>query len=95
VKDEFYEANQDLLDSRRIELDLKRKDLAQDRSSESYWMRCPKCGVIMQEVNMSGVLVDRCGGCKGLFLDNGELETLMEVEEVKGFLGKFSRSFNN
>jgi hypothetical protein len=34
----------------------------------------------MRSIERSGVVVDRCSECGGLFLDRGELEKLMEAE---------------
>jgi Zn-finger nucleic acid-binding protein len=41
---------------------------------------CPKCHGEMRTYERSGVLVDQCGECRGVFLDRGELERLMDAE---------------
>ncbi len=41
---------------------------------------CPKCQAPMRSYERSGVTVDQCTQCNGLFLDRGELEKLMEAE---------------
>jgi uncharacterized protein len=41
---------------------------------------CPKCGGEMRSYERNGVLVDQCSGCKGIFLDRGELERLVDAE---------------
>lgn len=44
-------------------------------------MNCPICdSVRMREVDKEGVLIDICPNCKGIWLDRGELEKLMEGE---------------
>lgn len=43
-------------------------------------MHCPKCGAPMQTYNRSGVQIEQCGGCRGIFLDYGELEALTRME---------------
>ena len=43
---------------------------------------CPKCGSEMRSYERNGVLVDQCTGCKGLFLDRGELERLVDAENA-------------
>ena len=43
---------------------------------EAHWMKCPKCGDDLNELDVSGVKVDRCAGCEGIFLDRGELDML-------------------
>jgi uncharacterized protein len=42
-------------------------------------MICPVCGEKMKEIEKSGVNLDICPGCKGVWLDRGELERLMET----------------
>jgi Zn-finger nucleic acid-binding protein len=43
-------------------------------------MTCPKCRGEMHTYERNGVHVEQCGDCRGLFLDRGELERLMEAE---------------
>jgi uncharacterized protein len=43
-------------------------------------LTCPKCGSEMRSYERNGVLVDQCTGCKGIFLDRGELERLVDAE---------------
>lgn len=41
---------------------------------------CPKCRGAMRQYERSGVTVDQCEQCQGMFLDRGELERLTEAE---------------
>jgi Zn-finger nucleic acid-binding protein len=34
----------------------------------------------MRAYERNGVTVDQCGGCRGIFLDRGELERLIDAE---------------
>ena len=43
-------------------------------------MTCPKCQGEMRSYERNGVHVDQCGDCRGLFLDRGELERLVDAE---------------
>ena len=43
-------------------------------------MSCPKCNGPMRQYERSGVTVDQCTECRGIFLDRGELEKLFEAE---------------
>jgi Zn-finger nucleic acid-binding protein len=43
-------------------------------------LECPKCGSEMRSYERNGVVVDQCTGCKGIFLDRGELERLVDAE---------------
>ncbi len=44
-------------------------------------LTCPKCQESMRNYERNGVHVDQCNGCKGIFLDRGELEALISAEE--------------
>ena len=41
---------------------------------------CPKCGSDMRAYERNGVTIDQCTGCRGIFLDRGELEKLTDAE---------------
>jgi uncharacterized protein len=41
---------------------------------------CPKCHNVMHQYERNGVVLDQCTECKGLFLDRGELEKLVQAE---------------
>jgi Zn-finger nucleic acid-binding protein len=41
---------------------------------------CPKCHGVMRNYERSGVTVDQCTECRGIFLDRGELEKLVDAE---------------
>ena len=43
-------------------------------------LTCPKCRGGMRTYECSGVTVDQCGECRGIFLDRGELERLVDAE---------------
>jgi uncharacterized protein len=42
---------------------------------------CPKCQGRMRTYERSGVTVDQCTDCRGIFLDRGELERLVDAEQ--------------
>lgn len=44
-------------------------------------LTCPKCTAPMRAYERNGIHVDQCTGCKGIFLDRGELEHLIEGED--------------
>ena len=39
---------------------------------------CPNCNVSMQNVARSGVELDMCPSCRGVWLDRGELDKIIE-----------------
>jgi Zn-finger nucleic acid-binding protein len=42
---------------------------------------CPKCQGAMRTYERSGITVDQCAECRGIFLDRGELEHLVDAEQ--------------
>jgi Zn-finger nucleic acid-binding protein len=50
------------------------------RASQSPWPACMKCGGRMCFYDRSGVVVEQCEDCRGIFLDQGELERLIDTE---------------
>jgi hypothetical protein len=51
-------------------------DETRERERQLHWMRCPKCGAELAEVQFRDVKVDKCFACGGVYLDDGELEQL-------------------
>jgi Zn-finger nucleic acid-binding protein len=43
---------------------------------------CPKCQGTMRTYERNGVHVDQCADCRGIFLDRGELERLVDAENA-------------
>ena len=43
-------------------------------------LTCPKCQGPMRTYERSGITVDQCSDCRGIFLDRGELERLVDAE---------------
>ena len=44
-------------------------------------MTCPKCHGTMRSYERNGVIIDQCQECRGVFLNRGELERLIDAEE--------------
>jgi Zn-finger nucleic acid-binding protein len=43
-------------------------------------LTCPKCHGTMRNYERNGVHVDQCADCRGIFLDRGELDRLIDAE---------------
>lgn len=60
-------------------------------------LACPKCENSMRSYERNGVTIDQCTGCRGIFLDRGELERIVEAEgnyyEERGYASKPSGDF--
>jgi Zn-finger nucleic acid-binding protein len=42
---------------------------------------CPKCQNSMRTVDRQGIHIDQCDSCRGIFLDRGELESILQAEQ--------------
>ena len=89
----FYKKNKELMDKMRADLDAQRAEQKSQSADNPHWMKCPKCGEDLKEVDLAGVKVDQCAGCMGLYFDKGELELLIGAQEAQGFLGGLKRLF--
>ena len=87
----FYKRNRELIEHKRGELDRLRHERAQAESGGDHWMRCPKCGGRMEEIDLAQIKVEQCTDCQGLYLDHGELETLLQSQDPGSFLGSLRR----
>ena len=66
-----------------------------DKLKKQHWMRCPKCGMDLTQIDFRGVQVDRCFSCGGTYLDAGELEKIAAPEGgaiVKSMLRIFGKA---
>ncbi|UER55478.1 zf-TFIIB domain-containing protein [Kineosporiaceae bacterium SCSIO 59966] len=45
-------------------------------------LTCPKCGADMRAYERNGITIDQCTACRGIFLDRGELERLVDAESA-------------
>ena len=50
------------------------------RSRTGEPMRCPSCGTRLVEIERSEVLIDACPECRGVWLDRGELDRVLDRE---------------
>jgi len=71
-------------DERQKKLDEEKK-----RLKELHYMKCPKCGMQLIEIDYKRIKVDKCSECEGIWLDAGELETISKLEK-KGLDKLFS-----
>jgi Zn-finger nucleic acid-binding protein len=95
-EDDWFRRNEEkLLAAARVarakreeERAAREKDEERRKLKELHFMHCPKCGHVLKPEDFSGVTVDRCTFCEGVYLDPGELEqiVLKQGEEQRGFL---------
>jgi hypothetical protein len=84
----FMKLDQEQLAKIRSKLDKEREAELKLHSKDTHWMKCPKCGGDLEEINYKSTMIDRCPQCKGIWLDHGELELVVKADAkvTKGFL---------
>lgn len=74
----------------------KQKSLAENEKEslrKLHYMKCPKCGMELIEIDYKGLKIDECSECKGIWLDAGELAAVSKLE--KGGLDKLFSIFGS
>ncbi len=71
---------------RRKKLEEKKhrelKEEEKKRLKELHYLKCPKCGMELIEIDYKGIKVDKCSECEGVWLDAGELEAISKFEKT-------------
>jgi Zn-finger nucleic acid-binding protein len=55
----------------------------------SHFMKCPRCGADLRMEHYSGIEVERCPECHGIWFDAREAERLVQVNASRGIGGAF------
>ena len=79
-------------DELRAKLEADEKKAGSEKPRPATWMKCPKCGETLEAIAYKGIEIDRCTGCKGIFLDDGELDIIAKAPESGGFFRGFLKS---
>ncbi|MDI7261369.1 MAG: zf-TFIIB domain-containing protein [Thermodesulfobacteriota bacterium] len=82
-QEEEYFARMEFEKLKKIE-EEKHKQLAEQEKKklrELHYMRCPKCGMELTEIDYKTIKVDRCSECDGIWLDPGELDAVSKLEK--------------
>ncbi|MDO8785415.1 MAG: zf-TFIIB domain-containing protein [Syntrophales bacterium] len=93
-KEEEYFARQEFEKKKKTEEETQKKlaEGEKKKAKESHWMKCPKCGMDLIEVDYKHIKVDKCSSCDGVWLDAGELEAVAKMD--KSGMDKFLRVFS-
>ena len=83
-KEEEHFARLEFERKKKLEEEKHRKLKEEDkkRLKELHYMRCPKCGMELIEIDYKGIKVDKCSECEGIWLDAGELEAISRFEKT-------------
>lgn len=90
AEDEYF-ARQELERRKKWAAEQSAKMAAdeKERIRQAHWMKCPKCGMDLKEIELHNVKVDQCASCGGIFLDAGEIDQITKHDE-----GVVSRVFS-
>ena len=82
-QEEEYFARIEFEKRKQIEEEKQKKMIEEEkkRLRELHFMRCPKCGMKLIEIDYKNIKVDKCSGCDGIWLDAGELEAVSKLEK--------------
>jgi ribosomal protein L37AE/L43A len=89
----FRENEEKLIEAARRKREAAEKDRLSSEAEErrrAHWHKCPKCGGDMKVETISGIEIEKCSSCEGVFFDRGELEQLLVKQEPqrRGFFRK-------
>jgi ssDNA-binding Zn-finger/Zn-ribbon topoisomerase 1 len=82
-QEEEYFARMEFERKKKIEEEKHKKlgDEEKRKLKDLHYMRCPKCGMELIEIDYKGIKIDECSECEGIWLDAGELETVSKLEK--------------
>ena len=83
-QEEEYFARMEFERKKKVEEEKHKKlgDEEKRKLKDLHYMRCPKCGMELIEIDYKGIKIDECSECEGIWLDAGELETVSKLEKT-------------
>jgi len=89
-KEEEYIKRQELEKIKKLREQAAKETAEQEKIKlkKLHWMRCPKCGMEMAEVDFRNVVVDACFACGGMYFDKGEIDNILEQDDSGGLLSR-------
>lgn len=83
-KEEEYFARLQFERQKKIEEEKHKKLKAGEKArlKELHFMRCPKCGMELIEIDYKDIRIDKCSECEGVWLDAGELDTISKIKKT-------------
>lgn len=82
-REEEYIARQEFAKKKKLEEERQKHLRNEEKKSlkELHFMKCPKCGMDLIEIDYREIKVDKCSACDGIWLDAGELEAVSQLEK--------------
>jgi len=86
-EDQFFaEQDRQLIEKLRRE----KEGAAEEKLRQAAHNRCPKCGTPLTNRKLHGVTVDACSACRGMWIDEGELQEIARRED-EGWVSRWLR----
>jgi Zn-finger nucleic acid-binding protein len=76
----FLGRDMELVEQKKWEKEQEKELKMREERKKLHYMKCPKCGADLEEITFKRVSIDKCIECKGIWLDHGELQTLLGKE---------------
>ncbi len=54
-----------------------KKSIEEEQKFQNVTLLCPRCNVPMKKIMKNGVTIDYCTKCKGMWLDDKEIDKLV------------------
>jgi hypothetical protein len=82
-KEDEYFARMEFEKKKKLEEEKQAKLKGEEKNKlkEIHFMKCPKCGMELIEIDYRGIKIDKCSACEGVWLDAGELQTVSALEK--------------
>ena len=82
-REEEYVAKMEFERKKKLEHDKHQKLAVEEKNRlrELHYMKCPKCGMELIEIDYRNIKVDRCSECLGIWLDAGELIQVTNLDK--------------
>jgi hypothetical protein len=94
-REEEYFGRMEFERRKQIEMEGQKKLAVEEkeRLKSLHFMKCPKCGMGLIEMDYRGIKVDKCSACEGVWLDAGELDAVAGLEKsvLDGLFNVFKR----
>jgi ssDNA-binding Zn-finger/Zn-ribbon topoisomerase 1 len=56
----------------------KNENLIKNEEYQNIPLLCPRCHIVMKKINKNGVTIDYCTKCRGIWLDDKEIDKLTD-----------------
>ncbi|MRR15353.1 MAG: hypothetical protein EG826_02725 [Deltaproteobacteria bacterium] len=82
-KEEEYFARREYERLKKSQEESQKNLAAEERAKQKalHYMKCPKCGMALVEIDYKNIKVDKCSECEGIWLDPGELDIVVKMDK--------------